>query len=47
LPDRLFNKLARSIAPEIYGMENVKKALVLQMAGGLTKETQDKVKIRG
>ena len=47
LPDRLFNKLARSIAPEIYGMENVKKALVLQMAGGLTKETEDKVKIRG
>ena len=47
LPDRLFNKLARSIAPEIFGMEMVKKALVLQLAGGLTKVTQDKVRIRG
>ncbi len=36
-PERMFNKLARSIAPEIYGMENVKKALVLLMAGGVTK----------
>jgi DNA replicative helicase MCM subunit Mcm2 (Cdc46/Mcm family) len=32
----LFNNLAKSIAPEIFGMENVKKALLLQMAGGVT-----------
>ncbi len=34
--DELINNLAKSIAPEIYGMENVKKALLLQMAGGVT-----------
>ena len=34
--DELINSLAKSIAPEIYGMENVKKALLLQMAGGVT-----------
>lgn len=34
--DQLIEKLARSIAPEIYGMESVKKALLFQMAGGVT-----------
>ena len=34
--DELFNNLAKSIAPEIFGLENVKKALLLQMAGGVT-----------
>lgn len=43
----MFGKLARSIAPEIYGLEEVKKALVLMMTGGVTKETHDNVKIRG
>jgi DNA replication licensing factor MCM7 len=35
-PEELINNLAKSIAPEIYGMENVKKALLMQMAGGVT-----------
>lgn len=43
----LFNKLTRSIAPEIYGLGYVKKALLLLMTGGVTKETHDNVKIRG
>lgn len=43
----LFNKLTRSIAPEIYGLDYVKKALLLLMTGGVTKETHDNVKIRG
>ena len=43
----LFNRLASSIAPEIFGMEKVKKALLLLMAGGVTKETHDNLKIRG
>ena len=30
----IFTKLARSIAPEIYGMIDVKKALLLQLVGG-------------
>lgn len=37
LDDSLFSKLARSIAPELYGLENVKKALLLLMVGGITK----------
>jgi DNA replication licensing factor MCM7 len=45
--DTLFNRMASSIAPEIYGMDLVKKALLLLMAGGITKETHDNLKIRG
>lgn len=43
----IFNKLANSIAPEIYGMEDVKKSLLLLMAGGVTRETHDNMRIRG
>ena len=32
----IFTKLARSIAPEIYGMIDVKKALLLQLVGACT-----------
>jgi DNA replication licensing factor MCM7 len=45
--DTLFNRMASSVAPEIYGMDLVKKALLLLMAGGITKETHDNLKIRG
>ncbi|TPX40487.1 hypothetical protein SeMB42_g05974 [Synchytrium endobioticum] len=45
-PD-VYAKLARSIAPEIYGHESVKKALLLLLVGGTTKETGDGMKIRG
>ena len=40
-------KLAKSIAPEIYGHEEVKKSLLLLMTGGVTKITPDNLKIRG
>ena len=43
----LFSKLANSIAPEIFGMESVKKALLLLMVGGVSKLTHDSVRIRG
>ncbi|KAK0441907.1 MCM2/3/5 family-domain-containing protein [Armillaria borealis] len=43
----LYSRLAMSIAPEIYGHEDVKKALLLLLVGGSTKETQDGMKIRG
>jgi DNA replication licensing factor MCM7 len=39
--------MARSIAPEIFGMEDVKKALLLMMIGGVTKEMHDGMRIRG
>jgi DNA replication licensing factor MCM7 len=41
-----YEKLAKSIAPEIYGHLDVKKALLLMLVGGLTKTRPD-VQIRG
>ncbi|KAF8226759.1 minichromosome maintenance protein mcm7p [Tricholoma matsutake] len=43
----LYQKLAQSIAPEIYGHEDVKKALLVLLVGGVTKVTGDGMKIRG
>lgn len=44
---QLYHTLAQSIAPEIYGHEDVKKALLLLLVGGVTKVTGDGMKIRG
>ncbi|KAI9808306.1 MAG: Mcm2-7 hexameric complex component [Sarcosagium campestre] len=43
----LYEYLSRSIAPEIYGHEDVKKALLLLLIGGVTKEMGDGMRIRG
>ncbi|KAF9227781.1 minichromosome maintenance protein mcm7p [Gyrodon lividus] len=43
----LYNKLAQSIAPEIYGHQDVKKALLLLLVGGVTKTMGDGMRIRG
>lgn len=43
----IYTVLARSIAPEIYGHEDIKKALLLLMVGGVNKEMPDGMKIRG
>lgn len=32
-----YTRLSQSIAPEIYGHEDVKKAMLLQMVGGVTR----------
>ncbi|KAK9710605.1 DNA replication licensing factor MCM7 [Basidiobolus ranarum] len=45
-PD-IYSRLAKSIAPEIYGHEDVKKVLLLLLVGGVTKNTEDGMKIRG
>jgi DNA replication licensing factor MCM7 len=45
-PD-LYSRLAQSIAPEIYGHEDVKKALLLLLVGGVTKTVGDGMRIRG
>ncbi|EIW66034.1 hypothetical protein TREMEDRAFT_35470, partial [Tremella mesenterica DSM 1558] len=43
----LYSRLASSIAPEIYGHDDVKKALLLLLVGGVTKSVGDGMKIRG
>ncbi len=45
-PD-IFGKMARSIAPEIYGHEDIKRSLLLQLVGGTTRTLSDGMKIRG
>ncbi|KAM9902097.1 hypothetical protein OXX79_004139 [Metschnikowia pulcherrima] len=43
----IYNRLAESIAPEIYGHLDVKKILLLLLCGGVTKEIGDGMRIRG
>lgn len=43
----MYTRLSRSIAPEIHGLEDVKKALLLLLVGGVSKEMSDGMKIRG
>ena len=43
----IYEKLSRSIAPEIYGHDDVKKTLLLLLVGGVTKTIGDGMKIRG
>mmetsp|Transcript_30617 Transcript_30617/g.37807 ORF Transcript_30617/g.37807 Transcript_30617/m.37807 type:complete len:322 (+) Transcript_30617:1134-2099(+) len=45
--NHLARRLSQSICPEIFGMEEVKLALLLLMVGGVTKEMNDGMKIRG
>lgn len=45
-PD-LYRKLANSIAPEIFGMEDVKKVLLLMLIGGVNRHIKDSLRIRG
>jgi DNA replication licensing factor MCM7 len=40
-------KLASSIAPEIWGHEDIKRALLLQLVGGCTRKLPDGMRIRG
>jgi len=43
----LLNKMVRSIAPSIWGHSNVKKALALQLFGGVKKKRSDGTAMRG
>ncbi|KAJ4779748.1 DNA helicase [Rhynchospora pubera] len=43
----IYNKLARSLAPEIFGHEDVKKALLLLLVGAPHHKLSDGMKIRG
>ena len=44
---KLYDRLATSLAPEIYGHLDIKKALLLLMVGGVSKSLPDGMKIRG
>ena len=43
----IFKKLAKSIAPSVWGYEEIKKSLVLQLFGGVGKEQANGSKTRG
>lgn len=43
----VYSRLSTSLAPEIFGHEDVKKALLLLMVGGVTRELPDGMKLRG
>lgn len=47
LDSERYTKLASSIAPELYGLLDVKKALLLQLVSGVTKKMPDGMSIRG
>jgi len=43
----LYQKIFGSIAPSIYGYEEIKEAIAYQLAGGVTKTMPDGIRIRG
>jgi len=43
----VYDRLSQSIAPEIYGHDDVKKALLLLLTGAATRKLPDGMKIRG
>jgi len=45
-PD-VYEKLVRSISPSIYGYDEIKEAMVLQLFSGVPKELPDKTRVRG
>ncbi len=45
-PD-VYKKLIASVAPSIWGYEDIKEAIVLQLFGGATKERSDGTRMRG
>ncbi|MBO3799833.1 MAG: minichromosome maintenance protein MCM [Candidatus Brockarchaeota archaeon] len=43
----IYQKLIKSIAPSIYGLEEIKEAILLQMVGGVRRTYPDGVTVRG
>lgn len=41
----IYNKLSRSLAPEIYGHEDIKKALLLLLVGAPHRQLKDGMKV--
>lgn len=45
--DHIYDRLVRSIAPTVYGHEIVKKGILLQLMGGVHKQTSEGIHLRG
>jgi DNA replication licensing factor MCM6 len=45
--DHIYSRLVQSIAPTVYGHEIVKKGLLLQLMGGVHKQTPEGMHLRG
>lgn len=43
----LYAKLTRSIAPTVFGHEEIKKAILLMLFGGVQKKTKESAMLRG
>ena len=43
----IYTKLAHSIAPNVFGHEDVKRGILLMLLGGVHKETEDHIQLRG
>ena len=44
---QVYERLSQSIAPEIFGHEDIKKVLLLQLVGGVSRTLSDSIKMRG
>ncbi len=45
--DKIYSRLVNSLAPMVYGHEIVKKGLLLQLLGGVSKQTPEGMALRG
>lgn len=43
----IYNRLIKSIAPSIYGSDEIKEAIVLQLFGGVPRKGEDGISLRG
>ncbi|PWN50419.1 putative MCM6-involved in replication [Violaceomyces palustris] len=47
MSDGIYSRLVQSIAPTVYGHDIVKKGILLQLMGGVHKQTQEGIHLRG
>ena len=45
--DNIYSRLVESVAPTVYGHEIVKKGILLQLMGGVHKQTAEGMHLRG
>ena len=43
----IYNNLSKAIAPNIFGQDEVKKGILLMLVGGVNKQTNEGIKLRG